>query len=289
MKIKGADKFREKIPKFSGKKIIAIPIYVIFVFTISLTIQLYFDFLPTIISSEGMLGYLSVLLPILGVTLMGSLAIFLVYQMWYHRDRLKAKYGPLSYQRVFLAGFGGVVVLFNIVIHNFIPFYLWDFSFWSDYPFWVFTSPLTSYITPIALTLEYIRLFLGGFICILGVIIIFRAIVTFGIDYMTVIYLYFPEESKLQDHKIYSILRHPAYSGMLFLCLGGMIIQLTLYSIIFFLILYIGMYVHIHFVEEKELIDRFGDSYRKYRNKTPAFFVHPKNWRSFFKYLIGMA
>jgi len=49
------------------------------------------------------------------------------------------------------------------------------------------------------------------------------------------------------------------------------------------------MYVHIHFVEEKELIDRFGDSYREYRNKTPAFFVPPKNWGLFFKYLIGMA
>lgn len=49
------------------------------------------------------------------------------------------------------------------------------------------------------------------------------------------------------------------------------------------------MYIHIHFVEEKESIDRFRDSYREYINKTPAFFVPPKNWGLFFKYLIGMA
>jgi len=289
MKIKGADKFLEKIPKFSGKKIIILPLYVIFVFAISLIIQLYFDFLPTIIPSEGILGYLNVLFPILGVTLMGSLAIFLIYQMWYHRNRLKAKFGPLSYQKVFLVGFGGVVVIFSIVAHNFIPFYLGDISFWSQFPFRVFITPLTSYITPIALTLEYVRLFLGGFICVLGLIMIFRAIETFGIDYMTVIYLYFPEDSELQDHKIYSILRHPTYSGALFLCLGGMLIQFTLYSILFYLILYTGMYFHIHFVEEKELIDRFGDSYKNYKGKTPAFFVHPKNWGLFFKYLLGTA
>ena len=214
-------------------------------------ILFYFDLLPTLIPSEGMLGYLSILFPILGVIFMGSLAIFLIYQMWYHRDSLKAKYGPLSYQRVFLAGFGGVVVIFSIVIHNFIPFYLWDLSFWSQFPFGVFITPLTSYITPIALPLEYIRLFLGGFICVLGVVMIFRAIETFGIDYMTVVYLYFPEESELKDQKIYSILRHPTYSGALFLCFGGMVIQFTLYSIVFFLILYTGMYIHIHFVEEK--------------------------------------
>lgn len=288
MKIKGGDKFREKIPMLSGKKIIFLPLYVIFVLTISIIIQFYFDLLPTILPSEGILGSTRFLFPILGVILIGSLAIFLVYQMWYFRDRLKTKYGALSYQRVFLAGFGGVVVIFSIAIHNFIPFYSWDLGFWSQLPFRLFITPLTYYITPISLALEYVRLFLGGFICILGVLMLFRALETFGFDYMTVIYLYFPEESEMQDHKIYSILRHPAYSGALFLCLGGMIIQFTLYSISFYLILYIGMYIHIHFVEEKELIDRFGDSYREYRSQTPAFFVYPKRLGLFFKYLFGL-
>jgi len=49
------------------------------------------------------------------------------------------------------------------------------------------------------------------------------------------------------------------------------------------------MDIHIHFVEEKELIDRFRDSYREYRKKTTTFFAHTKNWGLFFKYLIGMA
>jgi len=154
MKIKGGDKFREKIPMLSGKKIIFLPLYVIFVLTISIIIQFYFDLLPTILPSEGILGSTRLIFPILGVILIGSLAIFLVYQMWYFRDLLKTKHGALSYQRVFLAGFGGVAVIFSIAIHNFIPFYLWDLGFWSQLPFRLFITPLTYYITPISLALE---------------------------------------------------------------------------------------------------------------------------------------
>ncbi|MFW9774047.1 MAG: methyltransferase family protein [Candidatus Thorarchaeota archaeon] len=287
MKLKGIDKFREKIPKFSGKKIIILPIYCIFIFIVSFIIQIYFDLLPTMIPVVGFMGHLIVLFPVLGVTLMGSIAIFLVFQMWHRRDRLKAKYGQFSYQKIFLVGFGGVVIIFSIVIHSIIPFYLWAGNFWSQFPFSIFITSLTSYITPISLFLGYIRFFLGVFFCVLGVMILFRSIETFGFDYMTVTYLYFPEESELQDHKIYSVLRHPTYSGILLICFGGMIIYLNPYSIIFFLILYIGMYIHIHFVEEEELINRFGDSYKEYRKKTPAFFVHPMNWVQFFKFIIG--
>ena len=193
----------------------------------------------------------------------------------------------MSYQKIFLVGFAGVVLLFSIVVNNLIAFYQYNPSFWTQFPFSIFVTPLTSSITPVSLLLGYIHFFLGVFFCLLGVVTMIRSVLTFGFDYMTVTYLYFPEESELQDHKIYSVLRHPAYSGILLVCLGGTIIQLNIYSIIFFLILYIGMLIHIHFVEEKELIQRFGNSYKEYRKKTPAFFVNVKNWGTFLKFLSG--
>ncbi len=281
------DKFREKIPKFSGKKIVFLPLYLLSVLTVSLLIELLFDILPTILPAAGLLGFFLPWLPVIGVFIMGITALFLVFQMWLHRDRLKAKYGQLSYQKVFLAGFGGVVVIFSIVLHNYIAFYTWNVGFWSQFPYSVLATPLTSYIAPLTLFLEYLRLICGLFLGILGLLMIFRAVFTFGFDYMTVVYLYFPEESELQDHKIYSALRHPTYAGALIICLGGAILQFTLYSIIFFFILYFGMVIHIHYVEEKELIHRFGDSYKEYRQNVPAFFVRPKNWGQFFKFIIG--
>ncbi|MFX1386705.1 MAG: methyltransferase family protein [Promethearchaeota archaeon] len=287
MKLKGLDKFLEKIPKFSGKKIVFLPLYLLSVLIVSLLIQILFDILPTILPVVGLIGFFLPWFPVFGILMMGIIAIFLVFQMWYHRDRLKSKYGQLSYQKIFLAGFGGVVVIFSIVIHNYIAFYAWNVGFWTKFPYSLLTNPLSSYFSPMALFFEYLRLICGLFLGILGVLMSIRALFTFGFDYMTVIYLYFPEESELQDYKIYSILRHPAYAGALIICLGGAVIQLNLYSIIFFFILLFGMFIHIHFVEEKELINRFGDSYKVYRKKVPAFFVHPKNWGQFFKFILG--
>ena len=287
MKLKGIDKFLEKLPRFSGKKIIFLPLYLLSVLIVSLLIQFYFDILPTILSTNGLLGFLLPWFPIFGVLLMGITAIFLIYLMWLNRDRLRAKYGQLSYQKVFLAGFGGVIIIFSIVIHTYIAFYRWNIGFWSQFPYSVFASALSSYIYPTALFFEYLRLICGLFLALLGILMSLRALFTFGFDYMTVIYLYFPEESELQDHKIYSVLRHPTYSGALIICLGGAVLQLTLYSIIFFFILYFGMLIHIHFVEERELISRFGESYKDYRKRVPAFFVRPKNWGQFFKFILG--
>ncbi|MFX0011662.1 MAG: methyltransferase family protein [Candidatus Hermodarchaeota archaeon] len=287
MKLKGLDKFLDKIPKFSGKKILFLPIYVIVVLILSLMVQIYFDILPSLLPVNGPLEYFTTMFPVLGVTIIGVIAIILVYQMWSQRERLRAKYGQLSYQRIFLAGFAGVVLLFSIVVNNFIAFYQWNPVFWTQFPFSIFATPLTSFISPISLLFGYIRFFLGVLLCILGAATMGRAILTFGFDYMTVTYLYFPEESELQDHQIYSVLRHPAYSGILIVCLGGTIIQFTIYSILCFLILYFGMFIHIHFVEEKELIIRFGNSYVEYRRKTPAFFAHIRDWGSFFRFILG--
>ena len=287
LKLKGIDKFLERIPKFSGKKIVILPIYVLVIFSLSLMLQIYFDILPSIITVSGLLRIFTIIFPVLGVLIIGFMGIILVYQMWSRQKRLKVKYGQMSYQKIFLVGFAGVVLLFSIVVNNLIAFYQYSPSFWTQFPFSIFVTPLTSSITPVSLLLGYIHFFLGVFFCLLGVVTMIRSVLTFGFDYMTVTYLYFPEESELQDHKIYSVLRHPAYSGILLVCLGGTIIQLNIYSIIFFLILYIGMLIHIHFVEEKELIQRFGNSYKEYRKKTPAFFVNVKNWGTFLKFLSG--
>ncbi|MFX1570141.1 MAG: methyltransferase family protein [Promethearchaeota archaeon] len=287
MKLKGIEKFREKLPGFSGKKIIFLPLYLFSLLIVSLLIQIYIDILPTILPTNGLLGFVLPWFPVFGVLLMGIIAIFLIYQMWLHRDRLRAKYGQLSYQKVFLAGFGGVIIIFSIVIHTYISFYKWNIGFWSQFPYSVFATALNSYIPLVMLFFEYLRLICGLFLGFLGILMCLRALFTFGFDYMTVIYLYFPEESELQDNKIYSSLRHPTYAGAIIICLGGAILQLTLYSILFFFILYFGMLVHIHFVEEKELINRFGDSYKEYRKNVPAFFVRPKNWGQFFKFILG--
>ena len=114
-----------------------------------------------------------------------------------------------------------------------------------------------------------------------------RALQFFGLDYMVVLYLYFPEESKIQQNELYSVLRHPTYAGAILICLGGAFFTFTLSSLAVFAIFLAGFYIHITLIEERELMQRFGESYRNYRKKVPAFFVNPKDLGKLFHFLVG--
>jgi protein-S-isoprenylcysteine O-methyltransferase Ste14 len=119
----------------------------------------------------------------------------------------------------------------------------------------------------------------------IGLLTCTRAIQVFGFDYMVVLYLYFPEESKIQENRIYSVLRHPTYAGAILIAQGGTFFTFTFLSFATYVLLLVGFCLHVHFVEEKELIKRFGDSYRNYRQKVPAFFINLNNLSVFLRFL----
>ncbi len=101
---------------------------------------------------------------------------------------------------------------------------------------------------------------------------------------MTVVYLYFPEESEVKNHEIYSVVRHPVYMGGVLLGAAGMIFRFSTYSILLFVIVYLLFRVQIK-REEHELMARFGDGYREYREKVPTLHVRPTDIISFLKFL----
>ncbi|MHA1731921.1 MAG: methyltransferase family protein [Promethearchaeota archaeon] len=150
------------------------------------------------------------------------------------------------------------------------------------------SRPLVCWPIPVdhAVT-DWIRVVFGLGTCVVGGLTVRAALATFGLDYMGLVYLYFPEESELQDHEIYSVLRHPTYVGAMVICAGGMLLQFTPYSVLFFAIQVTGFHAHVRLVEERELVRRFGDSFLQYRKSTPAFFVRPKNWGKFLRFIAG--
>ena len=281
-------KFREKIPKFAGKKIALFGVYVLFIFLSSFSFLLFFDFIPLFFNSDGTFGMIWLWIPVIGVLLLEIIGLILVYQMWFWRDRLRKKYGELSYQKVFLVGFAGILMLITISFHTYIPFYFVNSEFWASNLYYIFTTPFTSFFLSISLVLDIIRVLIGVIITIIAILMMIRSLMTFGFDYMTVTYLYFPEESSLQNNEIYSVIRHPMYSGLIILCFGGFILHFNLYSAMFFIIYYLGFSFHIIFIEDKELIKRFGDSYKKYRNDVPAFLPYPNKLMPFFRFIFAM-
>ena len=279
---KGLDKFREKLPILAGKKFILLPIFTIFIITLfSLTISYVYQ-LP----NES--NNLSALLPLLGIIIIESIAVLLIDILWLWRDKLKAKYQQTSYQRIIFFGLGGIIIKISIAFNNFTPIRLINPQFWENSSFSYFVVPLTSLIEGNLIVVDIIRIIFGLFLLLLGFMTMARSLTTFGIDYMAVVYLYFPEESEVQNYEIYSILRHPAYSGVILVCFAGFIFNFSLFNLLYFLIFIIGFSIHI-FVEEKELIQRFGESYDSYRKSVPAILVRPKNWKLYFKFLLGIA
>jgi len=148
-------------------------------------------------------------------------------------------------------------------------------------------TPLYAFI-PFSYPMFHIIFMILGYIIVLfGLLMIFRALSSFGVDYMAVIYLYFPEESQVKNDEIYSVLRHPTYTAAIMIAVGGAIMNVTLYSFIFLLIYVIGFCIHIFLVEEKELITRFGASFKEYRKKVPAILIKPRNLPTLCRFLFG--
>jgi protein-S-isoprenylcysteine O-methyltransferase Ste14 len=72
----------------------------------------------------------------------------------------------------------------------------------------------------------------------------------------------------------YAYVRHPQYAGFILIMLGFLLQWPTLVTLIMFPIL-VSMYVRLARREEHEVLSEFGDEYRRYADRTPAFFPWP--------------
>jgi protein-S-isoprenylcysteine O-methyltransferase Ste14 len=282
---KGFDRFRSKVPFLAGKRIAILPVFFLTMVTLTFGIYVLFDSLPDILQPMGVNELLLAFCPFIGVFLVGTTGFILVFQMWFWRDRLKAKYGQTSYQRIVPFGFWGVIWIITISFQQFMAFYQFSPSYWAVSPLSMLAVPLETLFGNLASVVFFLKIGISVFFFIIGASTSARALQVFGFDYITVVYLYFPEESELQEHEIFSVIRNPTYSGILFIGLAGTFFTFTIFSFIFFAFLLAGFYLHVYLVEERELVQRFGESYKDYRKRTPTFFARPKDLRKLFRYL----
>jgi protein-S-isoprenylcysteine O-methyltransferase Ste14 len=76
----------------------------------------------------------------------------------------------------------------------------------------------------------------------------------------------------------YAYVRHPQYGGFILIMLGFLLQWPTLVTLIMFPIL-VTMYVRLARREEQEVGEEFGDQYRRYAARTPAFLPHARTLR----------
>lgn len=201
-----------------------------------------------------------------GEVVIGALGFALLYLFFRVRTAYKARYGPLAYSKaVGRFGYPAVGIIAAIVARigtipgPVIPHFRW-------YP---------------ALAV------LGWILVVDGLVLFLRALQVFGLDNLTMLYVYFPEESQLVDHQVYSILRHPAYGAAQRIALGLALLNATWFALILAAIFMLGLWGWVRLVEEKELIERFGPSYADYRRRVPAFWPRPRDLGRFYKFLLA--
>jgi protein-S-isoprenylcysteine O-methyltransferase Ste14 len=77
-------------------------------------------------------------------------------------------------------------------------------------------------------------------------------------------------KGELVTGRLYAYVRHPQYSG-LFLVMIGMLIQWPTIITAFMFPVLLFVYYRLSKREEGEMIELFGEEYRKYRERTPMF------------------
>jgi protein-S-isoprenylcysteine O-methyltransferase Ste14 len=268
-------------------KIALLPIGAILSFAAGLIFLLSLDTLPRLNPASSFLRDVEYLLPVLGPIVNGIAGWGLVYFIWKRKDRYLAVHKERAYQRGILYGVLGIPLIMGIVIHTYFP----TEQLLGISPVNRITAELSSPIIAFPggwKILERLITVPGSLLLLLtGLATILRSLLTFGFDYMGLVYLYYPEESDIQDHGIYSVVRHPAYMGLLLIALGGVLARLSVYSLGNFLILVIGFILHTRLVEERELIKRFGSSFLGYMRQVPGLYVKPSKLPVYIRFLIG--
>ena len=284
MKLKGIDKLREKLPDYPGNRIALFPLVGILAAIAGYGFLIILDILPRIFRDILFLGVIEPLMPILGSLLLGTLGFWLIGEVWRKRDSMKAEYGNRAYQMMIKRGVIGVFMIPPLVFHVATSFRSLPFGPLVNEITWLWSQSVLPFIgIPTVIDLA-IRFILAAVFVILGILIVKSAFLTFGIDYMTVVYLYYPEESEVQNHEIYSVIRHPTYLAGVLLGLAAFFFRLSVYSFILFVIVFLIFRLQIR-REEIELVERFGEEYKKYMREVPALLARPRNWKTFFKFL----
>jgi protein-S-isoprenylcysteine O-methyltransferase Ste14 len=191
---------------------------------------------------------------------------FLVLSLFFSRKQAyKERYGKLAYRNAF-AHFvmPGLALIFGAVAHA-------GYMNGPEIP--------QGWWSTVFFALGWLTLIIGSILCV-------RSILAFGADNLALLYVYHPEEGQIINSSIYSVLRHPIYAGVLRLFIGLALINGNANSIAFAILVPPGFVGWTRLVEEKDLIERFGETYLNYRKRIPAFFPKPCELGTFFNFLL---
>lgn len=285
--IEGWEQWRRKLPGYRGRRIVALPLLAVGSMLAGATYLLAVESLPLLYRRSGLVVALEPVLPVVG-TISVLLAGFVsVSRVWTRRDRYLAESPQTAYQRALPFGLVGVGLIFASIVNGFTPVYGLSQGALQHPLSTALSLPLTELLPVTDRDGWLLRGALGLGAFGLGTLTAVRSVRTFGMDNAALVYLYYPEESEMEDHAIYSVVRHPIYTGWLLWMAGGSLFRLSLYGVVDFALFYLALVAWLRRFEEPELVERFGGGYREYRRSVPAFVPRPGDVRAYVAFLLG--
>ena len=153
-----------------------------------------------------------------------------------HRDRLLQLYGDRAYQHAVKPILTGIPMVFAGLLYGYFPHGLPTLF---NYPILQTSNPTSEVFSTSMLTLIWgikwegvFRAVCGLLFLLLGVLTAVRAVQQFGIDNAALVYVYYPEDSKVVSHAIYSIVRHPMYMAVVMLGVGAFLFRFSVYGLV---------------------------------------------------------
>jgi protein-S-isoprenylcysteine O-methyltransferase Ste14 len=128
---------------------------------------------------------------------------------------------------------------------------------------------------------------LGYALLVGGLLLWFRAVTSFGLDSLLMLYVYHPQEGPRLTTGPYRFIRHPVYSAALHIGFGVAMIHADWYALLVALLLPLFFAGWTRLVEEPELIERFPE-YAEYRRRVPAFVPRFLDFANLWGWLLGL-
>ena len=285
MQLKGWDTLKAKLPKYVGWRAVGLGVLLLLSFVTAFTLMVLIDSVARIFQHVSVLVLIEPILPILGALLCQLIAFRVIWRVWNNRDRYVQELGEQAYQKAFPQAFIGISWIFALFVHIYVPIEVLPTGMPVNSLTALFAQSLFSFVG-VPGGFDILIRIIGSFVFVIfGMLTILSALLTFGVDYMALVYLYYPNESQIQQHEIYSVIRHPTYLGAILFALGGLWLRFSVYSLVLFFMFLVGFWVHIVFVEEKELRERFGEAFIEYQKRVPALRIRFRDLRVYIRFL----
>ena len=85
-------------------------------------------------------------------------------------------------------------------------------------------------------------------------------------------------EGRVASGGLYALVRHPQYAGIVLAVFGQIVHWPTIITVVLFPIIVL-VYVRLAYVEERKMLEQFGEPYRDYLQRVPMFFPRWGEWR----------